>query len=326
MLVHTHTAKAGTLGRLAAWLTGVPIRVHTFHGHVFQGYYSSTLAWIFIAIERWLARHTDCIIALSASQKRELCEIYRIAPPEKIRVVPLSVNLAPYLAVKGRSGILRSGMNEAASLVGWVGRLTGIKAPDRLLQCVPAVTQQVPEARFVMVGDGELRPECEQQIQRERLADKVTMLGWRRDLPEIYADLDVLALCSKNEGTPVALLEAMASGKAVVSTDIGGVRDLMVGAGENFDGMKVFANGILVESRSTLAKAICYLLYDPEKRRRMGQAGREFVRHRFSQQHQADELEQLYLLLAREKGLHPAPAIAPIAKHESATLSMHTPA
>jgi glycosyltransferase involved in cell wall biosynthesis len=118
----------------------------------------------------------------------------------------------------------------------------------------------------------------------------------------------------------------MASGKAVVSTDIGGVRDLMVGAGENFDGMKVFANGILVESRSTLAKAICYLLYDPEKRRRMGQAGREFVRHRFSQQHQADELEQLYLLLAREKGLHPAPPIAPIAKHESATLSMHTPA
>ena len=326
-IVHTHTAKAGTLGRLAAMIVRVPIRVHTFHGNVFNGYFRPLVTRAFLMIERFLARHTDCIIAISESQKKELTDTYHIAAPQKVVVIPLGLDLAPFLQVNGPEGTLHAAIHcsGSAPLVGWVGRFTAIKDPDLFLHCVSLVTDPFPAARYVMVGGGELWAECEQAILRDGLQDSVALLGWRRNLPEIYADLDVVVSTSINEGTPVALLEAMASGKAIVSTDVGGVRDLFIGSPGHLDGMELFENGILVKrDPHLLARAIRYLLGNSERRRAMGQAGREFVRNRFSQLRLADELEQLYLSLARSKKVLPIEANSPACKPASVFSSTNT--
>jgi glycosyltransferase involved in cell wall biosynthesis len=300
-VIHTHTAKAGTLGRLAAIATKVPVRVHTFHGHVFRGYFSPSVTRIFLCIERFLARHTDCIIALSDSQKQELAEVYRIAPPEKISVIPLGFDLVPFLAVDGRVGTFRNSLGCGADtfLVGWVGRLTAIKAPGLLLDCARQLDGRSRDLRFALVGDGELRKHCEEQIQAAALGHTVSVTGWQQHLDRVYADLDLVVLTSINEGTPVALLEAMASGKALVSTDVGGVRDLMAGPSIKQGGFEVFENGILApRDGKVLADAVAYLMDNPEIRQAMGRAGRNFVKDRFSSQRLADDLESLYLNLS----------------------------
>lgn len=304
LITHTHTAKAGTLGRLAAMVARVPVRVHTFHGHVFHGYFSPLATRVFIVIERFLARHTDCIVAISESQKRELTERYRIAPAGKVAVVPLGLDLDPFLQVHGRDsrlGRMTPG-NSSAPLVGWVGRFAAIKDPNLLVDCANGLKDS--GARFVMVGGGELLPACQQRVRQEQLQGAIRFLGWQRDLATIYADVDMLVCTSINEGTPVALIEAMASAKAVVSTDVGGVRDLMAGSANLVDGMELFENGILVKREARLLeRAIRYLLDRPQQRHTMGQAGRAFVRERFSQKRLADDLDRLYISLARAKGL-----------------------
>jgi glycosyltransferase involved in cell wall biosynthesis len=303
-VIHTHTAKAGTLGRLAAIATGIPIRVHTFHGHVFQGYFSPAVTRIFLCIERFLARHTDCIVAVSDSQKHELAEIYRIAPAEKISVIPLGFDLDPFLRVNGPVSTFRNslGCGTDAFLVGWVGRLTTIKDPGLFLNCALHLDVLSRNLHFALIGDGELRKRCEEQIDAAALGNTVSVTGWQQHLDRIYADVDLVVLTSINEGTPVALLEAMASGKAFVSTDVGGVRDLMAGPSVQQCGFEVFENGILApRDGKVLADAVAYLMNNPETRRAMGQAGREFVKARFSTQRLTDDLESLYLSLARSK-------------------------
>lgn len=320
-ILHTHTAKAGTLGRLAAMVVGIPIRVHTFHGHVFNGYFSPLVTQAFVRIERFLARHTDCIIALSESQKKDLTEIYHIAPAEKVVIVPLGLDLASFLQVNDSNGAIHAAIRcqPGLPLVGWIGRFTPIKAPDLFLNCVRLGRDSFPPARFVMVGGGELLSDCEQQIEQDGLHDSVALLGWQRDLPNIYADLELVVCTSINEGTPVALLEAMACAKAIVSTNVGGVRDLMAGSPTPLAGMELFENGILVpRDVHLLAHAIRFLLDNPQRRRAMGQAGREFVRTRFSQARLADDLERLYLSMARSKGLLPDEAASPRGQPTSA--------
>jgi glycosyltransferase involved in cell wall biosynthesis len=303
-ILHTHTAKAGTLGRLAAIATGVPVRVHTFHGHVFSGYFSPTLTRIFIAIERFLGRHTDCIIAVSPSQRKELVETYSIAPPEKVVTIPLGFDLDQFLGVNGHEGSLRAaaGCSREAGLVGWIGRMTEIKDPALFLESAVRIRGALPSAQFVMVGDGELREDCEARIRKVGLQDKVLLAGWKRHLSSVYADLDLLLLTSINEGTPLALLEAMASGRSFIATDVGGVRDLMIGTVHKEQSWERFDNGILVPRDSLrIAEAAEYLLLRPELRREMGRCGREFVRNRYSCNRLADDLEHLYIQLARRK-------------------------
>ncbi len=297
-VVHTHTAKAGTLGRLAAMLARVPVRVHTFHGHVFRGYFSPLLTRFFIAIERFLARRTDAIIAISESQKRELADTFRISTEYKIKVVPLGFQLAPFLSVNGRRQAFRSSVHcgNSESLVGWIGRMTAIKDPGLFID---SARHAKTPAKFVMLGDGELRTSCEQQIAACELGERLTVAGWRRDLGPVYADLDLLVMTSVNEGTPLALLEAMASAKAFVATDVGGVRDLMIGSPKFEHGWETFENGILVpRDASTIARAIDFLLQHDELRHAMGQAGREFAKARYSEDRLASDLENLYLQLA----------------------------
>jgi len=304
LVVHTHTAKAGTLGRLAAWMTGVPVCVHTFHGNVFSGYFPGGLTRAFLAIERLLARHTDCIIAVSESQRKELADTYRIAPREKIATISLGFDLERFLEINGHEGPLRAfaGCDSQAALVGWVGRMTAIKAPDLFVESAARIQRVSASTRFVMVGDGELRAECESRIRQARLQDTMVLTGWKRNLGSVYADLDLLLLTSINEGTPLTLLEAMASGRPFIATDVGGVRDLMRGRARKEGGWERFDNGVLVpRDAGRLAEATQYLLQRPELRRQMGRAGREFVHTHYSHHRLATELEQLYLHLARKK-------------------------
>ena len=328
-IVHTHTAKAGTLGRLAAMIVRAPIRVHTFHGHVFNGYFSPFVSGIFLRIERFLARRTDCIIAISESQKRDLTETYRIAPAHKVTIIPLGLDLDAFLKANASDDTVHNAIRRDPSvpLVGWVGRLTAIKAPGLFLDCVPLVKDSFPATHFVVVGGGELHSECEQRVEQERLQDSVALLGWQRDLPRIYAGLEMVVCTSINEGTPVALLEAMASGKAIVSTDVGGVRDLMAGRPNPIEGMELFENGILVpRDPQLLARAILYLLGNRDQCRSMGQVGRQFVRNRYSQIRLADDLERLYLSLARAKGLLPKDTVFPACPPSTSVFSApHTP-
>ena len=299
-VLHTHTAKAGASGRVAAMLTCVPVRVHTFHGHVFHGYFSPWVTRLFIAIERLLASHTDCVIAISESQKHELASVYKIAPPDKIVVVPLGFQLDQFCENNQEVCALNlTNTGPTKPNVGWIGRMTAIKDPQLFVESA-ALTESA--AKFTMVGDGELRSACETQIAASGLDEKVSIVGWQRNLRQIYSDFDLLVLTSINEGTPLAILEAMASGKTFVATDVGGVRDLMVGAGRRENGWERFDNGILTpRNPQIIGRAIDYLLSHEQLRQNLGRIGQAFVRSRYSDERLASDLENLYLHIAAKK-------------------------
>ncbi|MGH7965181.1 MAG: glycosyltransferase, partial [Candidatus Binatia bacterium] len=193
LIVHTHTTKAGFLGRLAARFAKVPVVVHTYHGHVLHGYYSPGKTQLLRRLERVLAGFTTRLITVSEQVKQELMT-YGVAPAAKITVIPLGFDLAPFLGAQRLRGQLRRelGLDESARLVGIVGRLFPLKNHRLFLEAAARIATQEPAARFVIVGDGVLRPALEAQAQALGMSDRVLFTGWRRDLPGIYADLDVL--------------------------------------------------------------------------------------------------------------------------------------
>jgi glycosyltransferase involved in cell wall biosynthesis len=296
-VVHTHTATAGLLGRLAAKLAGVPVILHTFHGHVLRGYFGPLRSKALVWIERFLARLSDRIVTVSEGQRRELAG-YGVAPLEKITVVPLGFELESLLACESHRGELRRelGLADGDKLVGIVARLVPIKNHRLFLQAAQVVVETMPQARFLVVGDGELREELEAYAHDLGLEGGVLFTGWRRDLPRLYADLDVVALTSINEGTPVSLIEAMAAGVPVVATAVGSVPDVVV-EGET---------GYLVKDGDVkgMAKAIIELLRDPEKAKEMGIAGREAVYPRFAAHTLIANVEGLYAELLRQKNIN----------------------
>jgi glycosyltransferase involved in cell wall biosynthesis len=227
-IVHTHTAKAGMLGRSAARLAGIRQVVHTYHGHVLRGYFGAARNAVFRAVERRLARSTRVLIAVSAAVKDDLVAL-GIAPADRIRVIPLGLELQPLAGGALPRGGLRgeSGVPDGAPLVGIVGRLTAIKDVPTFLAAAADVHARAPAARFAVVGDGELRGALEAEAAARGLAGVVHFHGWRYDMAAVYGDLDVVVNTSRNEGTPVALIEAMASGRPVVATRVGGTPDLL---------------------------------------------------------------------------------------------------
>lgn len=230
-LVHTHTAKAGTLGRLAARLAFPrrPAIVHTYHGHVLSGYFGPRKEAAFRQVERELARISDCLIGLSNATVNELVEM-RVAPRERFRVIPTGLDLDPFLALEvGRDATFRAeiGASDDELLVLFTGRLAPIKRVDILLDAVAHARDAGAPMRLAIVGDGELRGELEEQTRRLKLATMVTFLGFRRDLPSIVAGADIAALSSDNEATPVALIEAAAGARPAIATDVGGVSDVV---------------------------------------------------------------------------------------------------
>lgn len=236
-VVHTHTAKAGTLGRLAAILAGVPVRVHTYHGHVLGGdYFAPWKTRLYLEIERQLARATHRLVVLTGTQAREMSGDLGVAPPERFAVVPLGLELARFGALDRasvRPGVRRAlGLDEGTLAVGIVGRLVPIKNHELYLEALAALRREsrVP-VMGVVVGSGEREGHLRGLAARLGIEDAVSWLGWRRDLPELYTALDTVALTSHDEGTPVALLEALATGTPVVARDVGGVREVLEQAG-----------------------------------------------------------------------------------------------
>ncbi|HEV3139537.1 MAG TPA: glycosyltransferase, partial [Vicinamibacterales bacterium] len=301
-IVHTHMAKAGLLGRTAATLynwTHLSHRVrivHTYHGHVLEGYFPGPTSWLFVALERLLARATDRLVAVSAIVRADLLRRYRIGSPGSFTVVPLGLDLDPLGAIDGAARAnarTALGIPGGTGVVATVGRLTAIKNHRLFLDMAQRLARGNAAVMFLIVGDGELRADLEREAAARGLADRVRFLGWRRDLTTIYGAADVFAITSSNEGTPVALIEAMAAGVPGVATDVGGVRDVIVD-----DSM-----GVVVppDDAATFASAIETLFADPDRRAIMGAAARRSVLARFAFARLSADIVEIYRQLLEDR-------------------------
>jgi glycosyltransferase involved in cell wall biosynthesis len=292
-IVHTHTAKAGLLGRIAARAAGVPLVVHTYHGHVLRGYFGRGRTALFRALEARLAALTDALVAVSEAVKHDLVGL-GVAAAERIRVVPVGLDLDHLTGDLPRGRLRReAGLEEKAALVGMVGRLVPIKDVPTFLRAARRVHERRPDTRFALVGDGEERARLEGECRRLGLDGVVRFLGWRSDLAAVYGDLDVVVNASRNEGTPLALIEALAAARPVVATRVGGTPDVL-GGGER---------GILVPAGddAALAAAILETLEGGEAARLRARAGREHVLRHHSAARLVGDIDALYRELLAAK-------------------------
>ena len=295
-ILHTHTAKAGAVGRLAARIAG-PARpkivVHTFHGHVLRGYFGTAKTEAFRRLERGLARSSDALIAVSPEVRDDLVQL-GVAPREKIVVIRLGLDLDRRLATApGASEALRAelGVPDGRFLVGWLGRMTEIKRVDDLLRAFAGLREAGADADLLVVGDGPLRADLESLAAELGVRDRCHFTGFRSDVGAIYAACDAIALTSANEGTPVTVIEAQAAGRPVVSTNVGGVRDIVT------DGVSGFI--VPPGDVDAVAAKLRLLADDPELRDRFGAAGRP-ARDRYSVPRLVHDVDVLYRdLLAR---------------------------
>ena len=283
-IVHTHMAKAGAVGRVAAFVAGVPIRVHTFHGHVLEGFFGTRTSFLFKLIERGLARITTRFVAISPEIAEDIARLQ--IGVGKTSIVRLGLDLEDF--AKGERGRLRTELSVPADrpLVGVVARLVPSKNHRLFLEAARLVRQVVPEAEFVIPGDGQLWEALQAEAAALGLAEVVHFLGWREDLDSIYPDLDVVVCSSISEGTSVSIIQAGAAGRPVVSTRVGGMADII------HDGI----NGYLVPSGDApaLADAIVRLLVNPETARRMGQEGQRMALARYGADRLVRDLKDLY--------------------------------
>lgn len=288
-IIHTHMAKAGALGRLAAGAVPESVVLHTFHGHVLESYFGRLKEKAFMASERALARRSDVLVAVAPQTRDQLLD-FGIGRPNQWRIVPLGLELESFLTdvPPRRVARIRIGLPESGPIVGIVGRLVKIKDHETFLRAAMEVSLAEPSCTFAVAGDGPLRPELE-QLAVSVLPGRVKFLGWVSDLPSLYAALDVVVLTSRNEGTPVALIEAGAAKRPVVATDVGGVSEVVLQGGTGF----LAAVGDV----SSIARKILILLRDPERSREMGERARVHVVARFSATRLVNEMENLYLEL-----------------------------
>jgi glycosyltransferase involved in cell wall biosynthesis len=298
-ILHTHTAKAGALARAAALAAGSarpPIVVHTFHGHVLKGYFGPGRTAFFKQVERNLARYSDVLVAVSPEVRDELVE-HGIAPAEKFIVIRLGIPLDERLSDETADLDYRAlyGIPRDAFVVGWVGRMTGVKDADAVLEIHEATRRRGVDAALCLVGDGPDRERLEQVAHDLGIARSTYFVGYQSDVAGYYGLFDAFVLPSVNEGTPVSAIEALASGTPVVATRVGGVPDVVT------DGV----DGYLVDPRDVEAAAdrLAELARDAELRARFGAAGRTNARERYSVDRLVDDVDRLYRSLLKEKGL-----------------------
>ncbi|MBA3734315.1 MAG: glycosyltransferase family 4 protein [Actinobacteria bacterium] len=290
-ILHTHTAKAGTVGRVAALLAGSrrpPIVVHTFHGHVLRGYFGPVRSLLFRLLERWLASRTTALIAVSPQVRDDLVAL-GVAPPERFVVIRLGIELGERVSGEqnGRAESRRYlGIPDDRFAVGWIGRMTAVKRTDDVLLAFKRLRDNGVDAMLCMVGDGPDRAQLERRAHELGIMRQVLFLGYQEEVASFYAAFDTLVLPSSNEGTPVSAIEALAAGRPVVATRVGGVPDV-VRDGED---------GFLVEAGETddLADRLERLARDPELRERMGRQGRERVLPRYAVERLVEDVDELY--------------------------------
>jgi glycosyltransferase involved in cell wall biosynthesis len=284
-IIHTHQSKAGLITRSAGLLAAPRVRrVHTFHGTIFGGYFGARTTGMFIRAERFLGHRTGRVIALSETLRDELLA-HDIAPADRIAVVPLGLDLERFAGGDRAAARRTLGLAGEARHVVWLGRLAPIKRVDRLIEAFAAVHGRLPDAHLTIVGDGALRSELEAQARASGLTEAVTFAGWSSEAPTWYAAADVVVLTSDSEGTPLSLIEAAAAGRAVVSTDVGGVADVVA------DGRS--GHLVAVDDLAALADRLVDLLGDPERASAFGAAG-QAAAGRFGAERLVDDLDQLY--------------------------------
>jgi glycosyltransferase involved in cell wall biosynthesis len=298
-ILHTHTAKAGALARAAALVAGnarPPIIVHTFHGHVLKGYFGPRRTEFFRQVERALARQSDVLIAVSPEVRDELVQ-HGIAPSEKFTIIRLGIPLDERLADETAELDYRRlyGIPPDSFVVGWVGRMTGVKDTGAVLEIVRATRERGVDAVLCMVGDGPDRERLEQLAHDLGIARSTYFVGYQTDVSGYYRLFDAFLLPSVNEGTPVSAIEALASGTPVVATRVGGIPDVVR------DGV----DGYLVEpgDTGTAAERLATLGRDPVLRARLGEAGSARVRERYAVERLVDDVDRLYRSLLGAKGL-----------------------
>jgi glycosyltransferase involved in cell wall biosynthesis len=303
-ILHTHTAKAGAVGRIAARLAGdarPPIVVHTFHGHVLEGYFGPAKAELFRRVEQALARDTSRLIAVSPEVRDDLVEL-GVAPAEKFAVVRLGIELGERTrpAADARTQLRRLfGVPEDRFVVGWIGRMTAVKRLPDVLEAFRRLRERGVDATLCLVGEGPDRTDVEALAHRLGIMRDCLFVGYQRDVAPYYAFFDALLLPSANEGTPVVAIEALAAGLPVVATAVGGVPDVVE---DGVDGFLVRRGDV-----DGLADRLQRLADDPELRRAMGRAGAERMPGRYAVERLVDDVDALYRELLAEAGL-PLPA------------------
>lgn len=311
-IVHTHASKSGAVGRLAARSCRVPLIVHTFHGHVFHSYFSPFMSKAIVRFERFFAKRTDAIIAISDSQKHELTEVYKIAPPEKVFTVPLGFNLDKYSIDQDKKKVIfqnKYGFENDEIIVGIIGRLVPVKNHEMFLEMAAIVKSKTNRnIRFAIIGDGESRAGIEKKAEELGLSysyyitnpkqkTDVLVTSWETEIDQALAGLDIVVLTSHNEGTPVSLIEAQSACIPVVSTNVGGVEDIVI-HGET---------GFITEVSETdlFAGYVVQLIEDKNLREKMGKSGYENVVKRYSKQRLINDMRNLYLsFLDKKKATH----------------------
>lgn len=306
-IVHTHGAKSGFIGRLSAWLAGVPVIIHTFHGHFFHSYFSTTISRFIARVERLIGKITTCAVALSDAQKKELVEKYKILPAAKINIIPLGfafdeLNDSVTLRDSFRN---RYGLQPNDVAVGIVGRIVAVKNHsffNKVVQDLITAPPAHPTAFFI-IGDGDLKVQVQKDLQLKKISfntssitneNRIVFTSWLTEMYEVMNGLDIIVLTSLNEGTPLSIIEAQYFKRPVVSTNVGGVIDTMV------DGK----TGFLSESNdeTTFAKKLRLLIENEALRWQMGNEGYKFVSAKFSKQKEVEITKKLYQILLREKG------------------------
>jgi glycosyltransferase involved in cell wall biosynthesis len=294
-VVHTHSSKAGILGRVAAKLAGVPVIVHTVHGWGFHDRMRAPQRWLFVQLERWTAAMSDALIVVSSVLK-ETGLREGIGSPDQYVTIYSGIELAEFDRPGLDGAVKRAelGIPAGVPVVGTVGRLSSQKNPEDLLIAARRVIQRMPDVRFLIVGDGPLRGRVEELTRAMGISGNVLLTGIRHDVPELMASLDVFVLSSLWEGLPRVIPQAMAAGKPVVCTNVGG----------NAEAVRHGVNGLLVHPKDpdALADAILQLLGNPGLARQMGVEGRRRVAI-FSADKMLEDIEVLYeRLLAEEPG------------------------
>jgi len=315
-VVHTHKAKAGAAGRIAAmiykWATPAALVlrprscriVHTYHGHIFHSYYGPAKTRLFIAIERALARFcTDRIVVISEQQRREIREVFRVGRSEQFRVIPLGIDIVASPAAVAPGAFRREiGAASADVLIGIVGRLCEVNNHSMFLEAAARLIRDaaVSDVRFVVIGDGHLRGRLESLASDLGISDRVVFTGFRGDVQTLYSELDIVALTSLNEGTPLTLIEAMSQGAPVVATEVGGVSDIMGAHAESREGFSIWDHGLTTRTLDVdgFARAVSYLAQRPEMRREMGERGRQFVREHLSRERLVSDITEFYRSLS----------------------------
>ena len=290
-IVHTHASKAGALGRKAAFDCGVPIVIHTFHGHIFHSYFSWWKTKLYQLIERRLSKKTTGIIAISAIQKNELSLKYKICHPSKIKIIPLGFDLSPFnenLKEKRehtRNSYALEGSDIAVAII---GRLVAIKNHQMFLDIIEKVNQKTrKKVVYFIVGDGEESDNIQESIKplKEKGMD-IRMTSWIKDIATFNAGMDIICLTSKNEGTPVSLIEAQAAGIPIIATNVGGIKDIIL---EDKTGYIVNTDDI-----DGFAEKLWELIENENKRQEMSQNGWTFVKDKFQYTKLISNMDEYY--------------------------------